>query len=53
MENKTNNDNLGGSPPIFKLNSEQKKIIAFSQQLEKEDNKPNKKILSIKDILKR
>lgn len=45
--------NLGGTPPIFKLNNEQKKIISIGKHANKTDDLKNvsKKILSIKDIL--
>lgn len=45
--------NLGGAPPIFKLDDEQKKIISFSAHSDKSDDlkKIENKILSIKDIL--
>ena len=48
------NLNLGGCPPIFKINNEQKKIISFGKNIKNdkdfEDFEKNK-TLSIKDIL--
>ena len=48
------NTNLGGFPPIFKINNEQRKIISFGKNIKSDkdfEEFEKNKTLSIKDIL--